>query len=458
MEGSDGSSRKLKLDSTGGATQEKRAWLSERLDDHDDPLLDLSDDRETQQTESRLLLDFESTDDAAERLPRKDFPTESGIVSSELISRDYQTAATAATVKQLGGDISHGPGGLATEGPVLAWSDSASQGGVDYFGSGDPTFLNTNLPSFPVVPPRLSEMDVHTDSGPAFSDTSHAVCESSPLRSSSLTTSAALLSAPPPHTQQGFPPWKGGGTRLNRRSDAAAAAASDGVGPVNKTERGLPDVATRQPLLPLPQTRSRYQPHLTHPATTAAQGETLTVARASSSSSSSSATHTEAPSSPVSGFVIDYSHNAAMGDGKQMTHACGNSNVQGDFPQNVMLASFPTPSSRETGVGVVTEDRGYGAFTLETHCHSATNRHSMDDSLARQQLLIVLVLCVLFMIGETVGEWSFELLLLCYMISFLIKNLLSSFETFVVYFIESFFFSSFFLFLCLSRALWYTVL
>ena len=414
MEGSDGSSRKLKLDSTGEATQEKRAWLSARLDDHDDPLLDLSDDRETQQTENRLLLDFESTDDAAERLPKKDFPTESGTVSSEVIRRDYQTAATAATVKQLGGDITYGPAGLATEGQLLAWSDSGS-GGVDYFGSGDPTFLNTNLPSLPVVPPRLSEMNVHTDSGPAFSDTSHAVCESSPLRLSSLTTSAALLSPPPPHTQQGFPPWKGGGTRLNRRSDAAVAAASDGVGPVNKTERGLPDVATRQPLLPLPQSRSQYQSHLTHPATTAAQGETLTVARASSSSSSS-ATHTEAPISPVSGFVIDYSHNAAVGDGEQMTHACGNSNAHRDFPQNVMLASFPPSSSRETGVGVVTEDRVYGAFTLETHCHSATNRHSMNDSLARQQLLIVLVLCVLFMIGETVGEWSFELLLLCYMI------------------------------------------
>ena len=429
MEGSDGSSRKLKLDSTGGATQERRAWLSARLDDRDDPLLDLSDDRETQPTENRLLLDFESTDDAAERLPRKDFPTESGTVSSEVISRDYQTAATAAAVKQPGSGISHVPTGLATEGPLLAWSDSDGDGsgGVDYFGSGDPTFLNTNLPSFPVVPPRLSEMDVHTDSGPAFSDTSHAVCESSPLRPSSLTTSAALLSSPPLHTQQGFPHWKGGGTRLNRRSDAAAAAAaSDGVGPVNKTERGLPDVATRQPLLPLPQSRSRYQSHLTHPATTAAQGETLTVA--SASSSSSSATHTEAPSSPVSGFVIDYSHNAAMGDGEQVTHAYGNSNLRGDFPQNVMLASFPPPFSRDSGAGVAMEDRGYGAFALESHCHSATNRHSMNDNLARQQLLIVLVLCVLFMIGETVGEWSFELFLLCYMISFLIKNLLSSSE------------------------------
>ena len=374
MEGGNGSSLTLIPDS-GGAIHEGQAWLCAHLGDQDDPLLDLNDDREPLQTDNRLLFGFESTDDATEceGFPKSaETATESGTVSSEMRYRDYSMPTTAAADRQLGSDSfgDRKTGQFPMEGSSQARSKSDGGSGIDFFGSDDPTFLNTSLPFFP---PRQSEMDVHLESGRAFSDSSHAVCKSSPLKPSTSATLSRL------HAQQRSLLWNG-------------TVSSCAVRPVNETEKGLPDVALRQtPLL------SQSHSHSTQPATTA-------------TGKSAAATCKEAgiaSSSPVSGFVIDYSHKADVGDCGHMTNSP--ENAYADFPQNMMLASFPPPSLQERATGGVAEASHYGPQAVEIHCHSATNRHAVNDKLARQQLLIVLVLCVLFMIGETVGKWSLNL-------------------------------------------------
>ncbi|KAK7485079.1 hypothetical protein BaRGS_00023718 [Batillaria attramentaria] len=82
--------------------------------------------------------------------------------------------------------------------------------------------------------------------------------------------------------------------------------------------------------------------------------------------------------------------------------------ARGGMAREVMLDSFPPPpyrGMRDSGVGSGEGPRqGARPEGEEIHCHSGTSRRNMTDKLARRQLMAVLVLCVLFMIGETIGE------------------------------------------------------
>ena len=82
--------------------------------------------------------------------------------------------------------------------------------------------------------------------------------------------------------------------------------------------------------------------------------------------------------------------------------------------REMMLNSFPPPG-QEGGRGRSLL-RSYGPSLVGDrliHCHSGTSRCGVTDKLARRQLMTVLVLCVLFMIGETVGELSFYFFIAC---------------------------------------------
>jgi hypothetical protein len=76
-----------------------------------------------------------------------------------------------------------------------------------------------------------------------------------------------------------------------------------------------------------------------------------------------------------------------------------------------MMSSFPPhgvgdEEGEGLGDGVRHGRYGSSGASREIHCHSGKGRCMMTDKLARRQLLAVLILCVLFMIGETVGKSS----------------------------------------------------
>ncbi|KAK7092774.1 zinc transporter ttm-1-like [Littorina saxatilis] len=387
MEGVSGSSTNSNVNSTERrvtSQQGGRAWPHSRLDEQDDPLLDLSNEREVQQTDSRLLLDFKADDkgtlQADDRSGRLLTTVET--VSSQISPRDYLTTAATINETAYGDYIDSGVESTAAAVSLSPTSVSERGGGgsdFDFFGADDPTILNTNLPFFQ---PRHGNMESHPDTRRTFSDTSE-------ISASQTQTQVRPLQ----HQTNGM---------LNRYGAAVSSrGGGGGVSTVNNTaasQAGLPDVTVKQPLF-------LSQPHA-HRSNTdrgaAAIVPTTCSSTATIVSSDTSTSH--------HGVVIDCTHDAVgASDRGSLTRLPRHTttDTHAGFSQNVMLDSFPPPSHPMRGLGGLgegEEGRGrYGLLAQDIHCHSGTSHRKMSDKLARRQLLAVLVLCVLFMIGEIIG-------------------------------------------------------
>lgn len=115
--------------------------------------------------------------------------------------------------------------------------------------------------------------------------------------------------------------------------------------------------------------------------------------------------HTSGPGFENDGHVIDYTDKTEdNGRGRSRRDPVYNSLLarMGES-RDVVLSSFPPPArSRGGGDGAVIPRNEHEVEGL--HCHYGISRRIMSDKLARRQLLAVLILCILFMVGETVGE------------------------------------------------------
>ena len=369
-EGVGGSSRESNVNlTTEGRQGGEAGGFGSRLEDLDDPLLDLGSDPEAVKCDRRLLVDFgtvaEQTGDTSEVSKSRSRPRDKWGNGSDLlptVAKSNESQCFSTTAAGWSSQQANSSEGLhcesLTDRTLLRNSESN-----DLLDAGDPTILNTNLPFFPTHRLQLETYPASTRSHFTYANPS----KTSTLKSATAGVSTTGVSLP----SQSRPPGRGQFSGTMHTTDS------------------LPDVAMKQPLL---------HTHSQSP-TGGDKGRD-----APDEAGSPNITANGADCCNTSGaHVIDYTHDA---DPDYLMPATL-TNVGGSY--GVMLDSFP-PSSSHDGRGVAEGGgeggrRGcYSSQAEEIHCHSGTVGRKMSDRLARRQLLVVLVLCVMFMIGETVGK------------------------------------------------------